>query len=916
VAAQPPKIVVAGDVAIDWLQWPIASQDFTAARGKDGPKNWELVPGHRMVARPGGALLLAKFVAQATGTPVTTHVIKDPLGRVPPEEVLHSLSFLNEHDWFSDKEKQSKERKRVYRITELHGFVGPAKGSPDPLSVKGAPPKADLVVLDDAGNGFRFHPKLWPATLQKRGARRVVLKMSHPLAEGDLWDFVTKDYADDLVVVVNADDLRKTAGVDVSRWLSWEQTARDFVWQMAWNPSLEGLAKLRHLVVRFGIDGAIHYRCDGGKPTSRLCYDRAVIEGGYGDVHPGVMLGYTSAFVAAIAATVLKGGLPAVERGAKRGIACCRRLLEYGFGPVPKVGAGQRQFQPEYPIQEAMKPLKPKGPAAEGIWAIGIPDRLAQADAAGQTWSILASQNDEGKGDGQRPPFGHLEELAFEIVKKGVDAKSDKLARVPVAQFGKLKTADLSEMESLRSIQNLIREYHLNRSAKGPLCIAVFGPPGSGKSFAVKQVAGSLGISDIEPMEFNVSQFGAPDDLAKALHKVQDKVLSGVVPLVFFDEFDTTLGSEQLGWLKYFLMPMHDGRFLDGETEHPIGKAIFVFAGGTSSRFAKFCRETDASPEAENGETEKGAAEKKRAEEERANEEKAKEEFKQRKGPDFASRLRGYIDIMGPDRLRPDDDLAMIRRAVALRVQLEIKAKELSKLSEGRTRCLINSKGEAIIDEGVLRAFIHVPSYKHGMRSMQAILDMSLLAGRPRFEQAALPPPQQLDLHVDAKEFQLLMAHDARFRSAREGLATAFHEAYRRDQAGKQPGNAPAMQPWGTLEEHFKESNRHEADHILAKLKAAGYRLGSLLSRGRQATTFGSEEEVELLAKMEHARWVRERRKAGWQYGPKKDPVAKTHPCLVPWSKLKESERDKDRAAVRAIPKILAEAGFQMYRPA
>ena len=36
------------------------------------------------------------------------------------------------------------------------------------------------------------------------------------------------------------------------------------------------------------------------------------------------------------------------------------------------------------------------------------------------------------------------------------------------------------------------------------------------------------------------------------------------------------------GWLRYFLAPMQDGKFLQGEMAHPIGKAIFVFAGGTS----------------------------------------------------------------------------------------------------------------------------------------------------------------------------------------------------------------------------------------------------------------------------------------------------------------------------------------------
>ena len=47
----------------------------------------------------------------------------------------------------------------------------------------------------------------------------------------------------------------------------------------------------------------------------------------------------------------------------------------------------------------------------------------------------------------------------------------------------------------------------------------------------------------------------------------------------------------KLGWLKYFLAPMQDGVFRVGDSIHPIGKAIFVFAGGTSSTYNQFCGE-------------------------------------------------------------------------------------------------------------------------------------------------------------------------------------------------------------------------------------------------------------------------------------------------------------------------------------
>jgi hypothetical protein len=61
------------------------------------------------------------------------------------------------------------------------------------------------------------------------------------------------------------------------------------------------------------------------------------------------------------------------------------------------------------------------------------------------------------------------------------------------------------------------------------------------------------------------------------------------------------------------------------------------------------------------------------------------------------------------------------------------------------------------IDGGVLRAFLDVGGYIHGARSMEAIVQMSSLAGKPRFERSSLPARQQLGVHVDADEFLRLV---------------------------------------------------------------------------------------------------------------------------------------------------------------
>ena len=53
-----------------------------------------------------------------------------------------------------------------------------------------------------------------------------------------------------------------------------------------------------------------------------------------------------------------------------------------------------------------------------------------------------------------------------------------------------------------------------------------------------------------------------------------------------------------------------------------------------------------------------------------------------------------------------------------------------------------------------------------------------------------------------------------------------------------------------------------------------------------------------------HERWAGDKRRNGWTPGPEKDSERKTHPCLVPYDKLPDYQRDKNRlfvAIVRAL---------------
>lgn len=56
-----------------------------------------------------------------------------------------------------------------------------------------------------------------------------------------------------------------------------------------------------------------------------------------------------------------------------------------------------------------------------------------------------------------------------------------------------------------------------------------------------------------------------------------------------------------------------------------------------------------------------------------------------------------------------------------------------------------------------------------------------------------------------------------------------------------------------------------------------------------------------------HESWMAEKVATGWKYGPVKDPEAKEHPCMVPYSELPESQRVKDHLYL-AVVKAAASA--------
>lgn len=71
---------------------------------------------------------------------------------------------------------------------------------------------------------------------------------------------------------------------------------------------------------------------------------------------------------------------------------------------------------------------------------------------------------------------------------------------------------------------------------------------------------------------------------------------------------------------------------------------------------------------------------------------------------------------------------------------------------------------------------------------------------------------------------------------------------------------------------------------------------------------------VEQMAKNVHEVWAAGRIADGWTYGEKRDDEKKTHPCLVAYEELPESEKEYDRKTSLETLKFIIRAGYKIEK--
>lgn len=798
--------------------------------------------------------------------------------------------------------KDSKDR--VWRVDRHFGYGPVADGDTrfqlgrNPGAPAGPP---TLTLIDDGGILFRHRVsrRAWPDFAQKTKTW-YLLKMSWPLCRCDLWAELTPAM-DRLIVLIGADDLRREDAQINSR-LSWEQCAEHTIAAFRDNTVAAELLRAAHVIVTYRSAGALWVeRLSNGEHVFRLLFDPERLEGDFDRAFEGTTYGFQTVMATAIAHHLMsqwarprdkrsRGASVAGEAlekgiaaGLRAGLQGRRRLLECGHGRI-------ENKDPGFPFAEV-------GEAIAGTPGGYVLVQVPTAKTTGCPWTILAQS--EGSGTPATPStplFG----LAHMAARYGPAA----LSWVPCLSVGQLFSVDRSEIESLRMLSDLICRYEAEKVQKKPLSIGVFGPPGAGKSFGVKALAEALLGKKAPLLEFNLSQFKDPSELIGAFHRVRDEVLKGTTPVAFWDEFD----SQHYRWLQYLLAPMQDGAFQQGEITHPIGKSIFIFAGGTSSTMDDFGVQEPEEPSADQlaGMSPEGINERRR-EYERQNE--RYQEFKLLKGPDFISRLHGFLNVLGPNSQAPTgcvDQAWPIRRALMLRGNLGMQ-----------------DSRELDIDSGLLNALLGVPKYNHGARSLAKITSALIPAQNGRLQRSALPPSPLLQRETNATEFHRLLLHGNTLRNhpdiERLAAAVNFHylQGAEKSRVEAETKGTPEVawnihrsvrKEYDSLDTDKKASNRAAARRIPDLLLLIGYEVVPNDNGDKSWQTplnNAISQHVDRLAQAEHLGWCAERKENGWTYNKTRNDALKHHPTLVRWAKLSPSDQEKDRNSARSIPKIL-----------
>ena len=126
------RIVVAGDLAVDWFEAE-ASPEGPGKAGDGSPRSWRTSPLVRREAKPGGAWLLADFLRAAAGADVLAPPAGD-VAAIPAGELVQKYIELGRFPLGGGKKD---DKTSVFRVRSFKGSAGPEGDRASAVAVQG-----------------------------------------------------------------------------------------------------------------------------------------------------------------------------------------------------------------------------------------------------------------------------------------------------------------------------------------------------------------------------------------------------------------------------------------------------------------------------------------------------------------------------------------------------------------------------------------------------------------------------------------------------------------------------------------------------------------------------------------------------------------------------------------------------------
>lgn len=573
---------------------------------------------------------------------------------------------------------------RVRRMLSLDYYTAPPELVFETQLAKALPGSHRLVVIEDLHLGGYHSRSDVIREINELGAATTILKTTRPLP----WAIEISQLDQPVILVGNINNFFLNGGFSRK---SWDVVLRETARALSECSSSTDW----RLILLCENEGIVMAQPDSGRIRLWFGWDRQLPLGGLAHGNWGWVPGCQNILVAHLAEEMDKADSDVISKPERlwemilSAWECARSAGYYGIDLQARslydldlvFGSTKSASEDEQEV------ARRSGPSS---WKWRICDPATEDDGTVfDTWSIFAAEVErfEVKGRSEQRRREALRYLAYFLVARGPsvlvspwpgsedglyssEAAEDAMhfaGSVPVHQIGSLISLDGKETDELARLTELISDYAQRERPARPLSIAVFGRPGSGKSFAVREILGDLQINS-DTLSFNLSQFTSVDDITNAMHSAQTAGLRNQLPVVFWDEFDCDCDGRPKGWLRYFLAPMQDGEFLGGGVTHVIGRAIFVFAGGVSTTSQDFY-----SP-GESGQV--------------ASDQQIKDE--EAKVPDFASRLKAVYNVPsirleeagdGDLLCTPRNFATILRRALVVRRSLLRHAPRVDEVS-------------------------------------------------------------------------------------------------------------------------------------------------------------------------------------------------------------------------------------------